>query len=129
MEEVATMRSMYRTYLRASAAGLALLLALGVTAQAADEGISFKKRGDKEKEFYNRVGTAIARAARHSAIGLKPTKIALLKYETKKPKPNRTELEIKMEWYGQIKKKNRYVSDVVLVIDSSDKDNWEVLNI
>jgi hypothetical protein len=44
------------------------------------------------------------------------------------PKPNRTELVIKMEYHGALTNK-KYVADVVIKIDSTEKDSWEVLNI
>jgi hypothetical protein len=99
-----------------------LLLALASSARAGDD-ISFKKRGDAEKLFVTRVGEAVIHAAHTTA-----KKVALLKYEFTNPKPNRTELAIKMEYYGAVTGK-RYVADIVVKIDSSNKDSWEVLNI
>ena len=102
------------------AAGVVLLLA-GAALRADD--ISFKKRGDGEKQFVTNVGTAIIHAAHTSA-----KKAALLKHEFTTPKANRTELAIKMEYYGVVTGK-RYVADIVVKIDSSNKNAWEVLNI
>lgn len=102
------------------AAGLVLLLAGSAT--AADD-ISFKKRGDSEKVFVARVGDAIVHAAHMTS-----KKRELLKFAFTNPKPNRTELAIKMEYYGAVTNK-RYVADIVVKIDSSNKDAWEVLNI
>jgi hypothetical protein len=102
------------------AAGLALVL---TGAAIADDNISFKKRGDAEKDFVARVGEAIIKAAHHTG-----KKIALVKYEYSDPKANRKELAIKMEYYGVVTGK-RYVADIVVKIDSSNKDAWEVLNI
>jgi len=51
-----------------------------------------------------------------------------VKYEFTSPKANRTELSIKMEYYGLISGK-RYVADIVVKIDSTDKKAWEVLNV
>jgi len=108
-------------------AGAALLAALSLcwtmTAWAADENISIKKRGDEEKRFVATVGTAIIKAAHKTA-----KKIDLLKHEYTKPKAGRTELAIKMEFHGAASGK-RYVADIVVKIDSSNKDAWEVLNI
>ena len=101
--------------------GLSLCWALAV--QAADDNISFKKRGDEEKRFVTSVGTAIVKAAHGTA-----KKIDLLKYEYTEPKANRKELAIKMEYHGAVTGK-RYVADIVVKIDSSNKDAWEVLNI
>ncbi len=101
-------------------AGAVLLLA--GTAGAADD-VTFKKRGDSEKQFVASVGEAIIHAAHTTA-----KKVALLKYEYTTPKLNRTELAIKMEYYGVVTGK-RYVADIVVKIDSSNKDSWEVLNV
>jgi hypothetical protein len=91
--------------------------------QANDEDISFRKRAREEKRFVAAVGEAIVKAAHGTA-----RKIALLKYDYSHPKPNRTELTLKMEYSGAVTGK-RYVADIVLKIDSSDKEAWEVLNI
>ncbi|HEY7308601.1 MAG TPA: hypothetical protein VH643_04475 [Gemmataceae bacterium] len=108
-------------------AGAALLAGLSLcgalTAATADSDISFKKRGDEEKRFVAAVGTAIVKAAHKTA-----KKIELVKHEYSKPKANRTELTIKMEYHGAVSGK-RYVADIVVKIDSSNKDAWEVLNI
>jgi hypothetical protein len=102
---------------------VAALSLLTSTARADDTDISFKRRGDNEKNFVKAVGTAIVKAAHHTA-----GKIDLLKYEYTEPKPNRKELAIKMEFHGAVTKK-RYVADIVVKIDASNKDTWEVLNI
>jgi len=102
------------------------LLASVPAARAGDDDVpSFKKRGDAEKQFVVKVGTAIVKAARS-----KPVKIALLSHEYKMntPKMGRSELHIKMEYHGAITTK-RYISDIVVILDTSDKDSWEVLNI
>jgi hypothetical protein len=106
-------------------AGAAMLASLfwGATITAAADDISFKKRGDEEKRFVRTVGTAIIKAAHKSA-----KKIDLVKHEYTKPKADRTNLNIKMEYHGAVSDK-RYVADIVIKIDSSNKDAWEVLNI
>jgi hypothetical protein len=108
-------------------AGAALLAGLSLcgtrTVGAADDAISFKKRGDEEKRFVTAVGTAIVKAAHKTAKS-----IELVKYEYTKPKANRTELVLKMEYHGAASGK-RYVADIAVKIDSSNKDAWEVLNI
>lgn len=106
-------------------AGLALLAGLTVTALArpGDEELSFKHRGSEEKRFVTDVGEAIIKAAHGTA-----KKIALIKYEYTNPKPNRTELVLKMEYHGAATDK-RYLADIVVKIDSTNKDAWEVLNI
>jgi hypothetical protein len=92
------------------------------TARAADD-ISFKHRGDNEKAFVKDAGTAVVKAAHGTA-----KKIDLLDYSYKETKPGRKDLTIKMEYYGAVTNK-RYVADVVVKLDVSNKDAWEVLNI
>jgi hypothetical protein len=99
------------------------LLALSSAARADNDEISFKKRGDNEKNFIKAVGTAIIKAAHGTA-----KKIDLLEYKFTDPKPGRKELAIKMEYHGAVTNK-RYVADIVVKIDASNKDSWEVLNI
>jgi hypothetical protein len=105
-------------------AALAVLLSAALPARAADEGVpSFKNRGNEEKRFVARVAEAIVHAAHPTA-----KKVGLVKYEFTNPKPNRTELTLKAEYYGKVTNK-RYVADIVVKIDSADKNAWEVLNI
>jgi hypothetical protein len=99
------------------------VLAWSGLARADGDDISFKKRGDNEKNFVKAVGTAIVKAAHHTA-----KKIDLVEYKYSDPKPGRKDLAIKMEFHGQITGK-RYVAEVVVKIDASNKDSWEVLNI
>ncbi len=101
-----------------------LVLVAGTPARAADEEVpSFQKRGDNEKQFVTQVGTAIVKAARS-----KPQKIEMEKYEFTEPRKGRTDLKIKMIYFGLITKK-KYTADITVQIDSSDKEKWEVLNI
>ncbi len=106
-------------------AGTALLAGVFLSAAlaAADDNISFKKRGDEEKRFVRAVGTAIIKAAHKTG-----KKIDLVKYEYTKPRANRTHLNVKMEYHGAVSDK-RYIADIVVKIDSTNKDAWEVLNI
>ena len=101
---------------------LLLACCTGSARPVADD-VSFKKRGNEEKRFVTLVGEAVVKAAHPTA-----KKLSLIKYEYKQPKPNRTELILKMEYHGAATDK-RYVADVVVKIDSSDKNAWEVLNI
>jgi len=102
-------------------AGLALLC--GGFVRADDESISFKKRGDAEKMFVMKVGTAIVKAAR-----FKPQKVELEKFDFTNPKTGRKHLNIKMNYSGLVSRR-KYVADIVVIIDSTNKDSWEVLNI
>jgi hypothetical protein len=110
---------------RAALAGLvaAVVLVSGPGAARADDDVSFKKRPDNERVFVKAVGAAIVKAAHHTA-----KKIDLVDYKYTDPKPNRRELEIKMEYHGAVTDK-RYVADIVVKIDVSNKDAWEVLNV
>jgi hypothetical protein len=108
---------------RISSSLLALLVLALVSQAARADGISFKNRGNEEKVFITKVGEAIVQAAHPT--GRRP---ALVEYKVTNPKPNRTEFTIKMEYYGAITGK-RYVADIVVKIDSSNKEAWEVLNI
>jgi hypothetical protein len=107
--------------------GLLAVFALGLfgstAVRAAEDNVSFKRRGDEEKRFVTSVGTAVIKAAHGTA-----RKIGLVKYEFATPKANRTDLIIKMEYYGLVSGK-RYVADLVIKIDSTDKNAWEVLNV
>jgi hypothetical protein len=114
---------MMRIGTRLAGAVLLASLSCGATMTAIADDISFKKRGDEEKRFVRTVGTEIIKAAHKSA-----RKIELVKYEYTKPKADRTNLNIKMEYHGAVSDK-RYVADIVVKIDSSNKDAWEVLNI
>jgi hypothetical protein len=89
---------------------------------AADE-ISFKRRGNEEKRFVIAVGEAVVKAAHPTA-----KKLSLLKYENNSTRANRTELVLKMEYHGAVTNK-KYVADIVIKIDTTDKNAWEVLNI
>jgi hypothetical protein len=105
---------------------IAMALALHVVvaaASASDEELSFKKRGTEEKAFVTRVAEAIVKAAHGTA-----KKITLVKYEYTQPKAGRTDLTMTVEYHGAVSDK-RYKADVVVKIDSSDKNAWEVLNI
>lgn len=108
---------------RLTSVALLIGLALCGTLAAAEDNISFKKRGDEEKRFVAAVGTAIVKAAHKTA-----RKIELVKHEYSKPKEGRTDLTIKMEYHGAATGK-RYLANIVVKIDSSNKDAWEVLNI
>ena len=103
---------------------LIVLALLGTaTVWAAEPNISFKKRGDAEKQFVTDVGKAIVKAAHSTA-----RKVALNEYKYTNPKANRTELKMQMEFYGAVTGK-RYIANIVVKIDSTDKKSWEVLNI
>src|SRR5262249_44237975 len=88
-----------------------------------DDVPSFKKRGDKEKEWVAAVGTAIVKAAR-----LGPKDVELDSYKIVKGKKDRKELHVTMNWKGGLTQK-KFVSTIVVKIDSSNEKEWEVLNV
>jgi hypothetical protein len=102
---------------------LGLALMAGYAAAADDDIPTFAKRGDMEKAFVAKVGTAIVKAARS-----KPQKVEMDKYEFDDPKKGRKELKITMTYAGLISKQ-KFTANIVVLIDSSDKEKWEVLNI
>jgi hypothetical protein len=104
---------------------IAILSGLGLAsaAGAGDDDLSIKKWRDGEKVYVTNVGEAVIVAAHPTA-----RKKELLKYEFSYPKPNRTELAIKMEYHGAVTGKT-YVADITIKIDTSNKDAWEVVNI
>jgi len=106
---------------------LACVVALGPAPVRADseDGIpSFRKSTDKEqKDFVAKVGSVIVKAAR-----VKPRQPELKSYEYTRPKKNRSELKIVMMWKGAITRVS-YTSTIVVLLDTSERDAWEVLNI
>src|SRR4051794_30301795 len=93
-------------------ASLALLLAAGVSARAADDDVPSFKKGiekGKERDFVEEVGTAILKAARS-----KPVQIELerYKFEEVKDKKGRKDLRITMNWEGALTKK-KFTSTIV----------------
>jgi hypothetical protein len=106
--------------------GVALLcgaVLLCPSARAADEVPNFKKKGDLEKKWVSQVCVAIIKAARTSAKNP-----ALDRFEYKEPKAGRKELHIKGKFTGVVTRKE-YVANIVVLIDTRDKDSWEVLRI
>ena len=98
-------------------------LAAGTARGADPEDISFRRRGDNEKNFVRAVGTAIVKAAHTTA-----KKVELIDYKYTEPKPGRKDLHIDMEYHGVATNK-RYVANIVVKLDVTNKDAWEVLNI
>ena len=84
---------------------------------------NFKKIGDLEKKFVSEVCVAIIKAARPSA-----KHPSLHRYEYMDPKANRKELHIKGKFSGVVSG-SEYTADIVVHIDSKDKQSWEVLRI
>jgi hypothetical protein len=102
-----------------------LCVLVGVRAARADDDLpSFKADKHREtKEFVAKVGSAIIKAGR-----LKPQNMEVDRYEYTKPKAGRTELKVKMIYHGLVTKK-KYTADILVKLDSSDPNKWEVLNI
>src|SRR5262245_20678791 len=113
-----------RRWLRMALLTGAVLLAAGTRpARAADEDVSFKRRGDEENQFVAKVGRAIVKAAHPTGKNAE-----LVRYDVKNPKPNRTELHIQMDYKGQITNKT-YKANIVVKVDSTNQNAWEALNI
>jgi hypothetical protein len=100
-------------------------LALLPSAARADGVPNFKKRGDLEKRFVSEVCVAIIKAARTSA---KNPSLQRFEYKEVKDKPGRTELHIKGKFSGLVTGSD-YTADMVVHIDTRDKNSWEVLRI
>lgn len=105
-------------------AAFAVLALLTSGARAADVEVpNINKRGDDEKAFAHQMATAIVHAARSSI-----NKTTLDKFEKKSPKDGRTEWHINAGFKGAGTGKD-YTAEIVILIDTSDKDKWEVLRI
>jgi hypothetical protein len=105
--------------------GLALLAASPAARAADDDVPSFKKRGEKEKDWVSEVGTAIVKAARTGPASIE---MDTYKIDEVKDKKDRKDLKITMNWKGGITKK-KFVSTIVIHIDTTKDKEWEVLNI
>ena len=90
-----------------------------------DDMPSFKKRNSEEKTFMAELGKAVIKAVHPTA-----QKIVMIKYEIVKvkDKENRSELNLKMEYFGVVSNK-KYIGDAVIKVDTSSKEGWEALNI
>jgi len=110
---------------RAQTFGLALLCgAVLLTSPArADDVPNFRKKGDLEKKWVSQTCVAIIKAARTSAKNP-----SLDSYEFKEPRPGRTELHITGKFSGRVTSAD-YTADIVVHLDSRDKNSWEVLRI
>ena len=90
-----------------------------------DDMPSFKKRNSEEKTFMADLGKAVIKAVHPTA-----QKIVMIKYEIVKvkDKENRSEINLKMEYFGVVSNK-KYIGDAVIKVDTSSKEGWEALNI
>ena len=90
-----------------------------------DDMPSFKKRNSEEKTFMAELSTAVIKAVHPTA-----QKIVMIKYEIVKvkDKENRSEINLKMEYFGVVSNK-KYIGDAVIKVDTSSKEGWEALNI
>jgi hypothetical protein len=98
-------------------------LALVSAVRGDDEPPSFKKRGTNEKAFAQDVGLAILKAAHPTG-----KKAAMEKYELSDLKAGRKEMRLNLEYSGAVTGR-KYKAEVVLTIDSTNPDAWEVLDI
>ena len=90
-----------------------------------DDMPSFKKRNSEEKTFMAELGKAVIKAVHPTA-----QKIVMIKYEIVKvkDKENRSEINLKMEYFGVVSNK-KYIGDAVIKVDTSSNEGWEALNI
>jgi hypothetical protein len=86
---------------------------------------NINKRGDDEKAFVKKLAAEIVKQARTS---INKDKVTLEKFEKKSPKEGRTEWHIKADFPGAATGKE-YTAEIVVLIDTSDKEKWEVLRI
>lgn len=103
-------------------AALFCLLAPAIAVSAQDVP-KFTKRGDMEKKFVSDVCVAIIKAAHPTGVEPK-----LEKYEYKEVKAGQTQLIMKGSYKGKVTRKV-YNADITVLIDTSNKDSWEVLRI
>ena len=111
--------------IRTLSRGLAVLSALALLTAAvrADEVPRFRNKGDAEKKFVSEAAVAIVKAAHYTA-----REPALEKYKFEEVKKGRTKLEIRASYKGRVTSKE-YFADIIVHIDTQDKDAWEVLRI
>jgi hypothetical protein len=104
---------------------LAVVALLAPLAQAADEvpAPNINKRGEDEKAFIKKLTNAIVSNARTS---IKSANVD--KYEKKEPKKDRVEYIIKASFKTAALKREA-TADIKVIVDTSDKDKWEVLRI
>ncbi len=104
---------------------LAVVALLAPLARVSAEGEvpNINKRGDDEKKFVAKLVNAIVPAARTSV-----KTATLKKFEKKEPKQGRTNFHITATYKGAVTKKE-YTATIVVHVDVSDKDKWEVTRI
>jgi hypothetical protein len=110
-------------------AAVAVLCAGGLLASAAraDEA-SFKKaptNAGEQKTLANDLTMAVLQALRPT--GQNKT-VEAFEFKENDPKPNRTTLVIRATFLGKVTKK-KYNADIRVVIDSTQKNTWEALEI
>jgi hypothetical protein len=111
-------------FLALSAALVCLTLASAFLRWDDDDFPAFKSGSKREsKEFVTKVGDAIVKAARS-----RPRKIELTDFSYASPKAGRKELTLKMTYTGAVTRV-KFNVDVMMLLDTEDKDKWEVLNI
>jgi len=99
----------------------ALLALVAPSARAQD--LDVNKRGTDEKAWAEKVGVEMVKAAQ------KATKAhTLQKFEKKNIKAGRDEWTIEMGWKGGITG-TKYSSEIVLQVDTENKDKFEVLRV
>lgn len=85
--------------------------------------LNFRNTKRETREFAERVGVAIVKAAR-----MAPRRAQLVNYSYTSPKVDRKELHISMSYSGAITR-FRFTADMTVILNTTDNDRWEVLNI
>ncbi len=103
-------------------AGLAILCAVAVTAPARGQDIPNINKRDNEKAMVQQTAEAIVKTAR------KAKDITVEDYKFKDDGAGKKELHIKAGYKG-IVLKTKYTADIVVQLNTANKDKWTVTNI
>ena len=111
------MKQLHRTLI------VVALFSFAASFARADETPKINDRGDDEKKFADKLATAIVREARTSV-----KTVSLDDFKKKTPKEGRTEWILTADYKGAVTNRT-YTANIVVLLDTSDKANWEVLRI
>jgi hypothetical protein len=112
------------TIRKASILALVALLVPLAQASAGETPVpNINKRGEDEKKFVEKLTNAIVTAGRTTVKSA-----TVKKFEKKEPKPGHTEYHITAGYKGRVSGSS-YTATIVVHIDSSTKDKWEVTRI
>ena len=103
--------------------GVACALALLTAAGRADDLPKFRSKGDAEKKFVSEVAVAIVKAAHFSIQGAGPGEV-----QARGGQEGPHQAGVRASYKGKVSGKE-YFADIVVHVDTLDKDKWEVLRI